>query len=205
MFDAVEAVMKPLFREMLVSGTRRPPVTCVIGNGILGFTIDVAKEIGMPVICLRTISPCFLWIIFCLPKLIEAGEIPFKANSSETEGCYLGNGNRHQMLGRCTFCFLREGQGHLFMELFDWYANVLLRFWHAESQSLCICSYIGEDKRLNYLKISSGYFFGTGIYRVDRFGEDLVRDPQKSLPELLCDSSVDGSSSFPLMFENCQK
>ncbi|KAG5557878.1 hypothetical protein RHGRI_007946 [Rhododendron griersonianum] len=78
MFDALEAVTKPLFREMLVSGTRRPPVTCVIADGILGFTIDVAKEIGMPVICLRTISPCFLWIIFCLPKLIEAGEIPFK-------------------------------------------------------------------------------------------------------------------------------
>ncbi|KAG5541217.1 hypothetical protein RHGRI_021158 [Rhododendron griersonianum] len=50
----------------------------MITYGILGFMIDVVKEIGMPVICLRTISPCFLWIIFCLPKLIEAGEIPFK-------------------------------------------------------------------------------------------------------------------------------
>lgn len=84
-FDALEAVTKPLFREMLVSGelgsgSRRPPVTCVIADGILDFTIDVAKEIGMPVICLRTISPCFLWIIYCLPKLIEAGEIPFKDN-----------------------------------------------------------------------------------------------------------------------------
>lgn len=85
-FDALEAVTKPLFREMLVSGelgsgSRRPPVTCVIADGILDFTIDVAKEIGMPVICLRTISPCFLWIIYCLPKLIEAGEIPFKAGT----------------------------------------------------------------------------------------------------------------------------
>ncbi|KAI8573304.1 hypothetical protein RHMOL_Rhmol01G0267300 [Rhododendron molle] len=44
--------------------------------------------------------------------------------------------------------------------------------------------------------------FLTQVYiEVDRFGEDLVRDPQKSLPELLYDSSVDGSYSFPLMFE----
>ncbi|XAR66222.1 7-deoxyloganetic acid glucosyltransferase [Bertholletia excelsa] len=52
---AWEAVTKPLYREKLAS---------------------VSKEIGLPVICSTTISPCFLWVIFCLHELIEAGEAP---------------------------------------------------------------------------------------------------------------------------------
>ncbi|XP_057475856.1 7-deoxyloganetic acid glucosyl transferase-like [Actinidia eriantha] len=88
MFDALESVTKPLFQQMLTSGNLsaggRPPVNCVITDGILGFAIDVAKEIGMPVICSRTLSPCFLWAVFCLPKMIESGEIPFKDKDLDT-------------------------------------------------------------------------------------------------------------------------
>ncbi|XP_052185686.1 7-deoxyloganetic acid glucosyltransferase-like [Diospyros lotus] len=85
MFHAWETVTKPLFRRMMTSGDLGPdsrsPVTCIIADGILGFTIDVAKEIGVPVICIRTISPCCLWIFCCLPKLIQAGEL----RSQETD------------------------------------------------------------------------------------------------------------------------
>ncbi|KAL6980621.1 7-deoxyloganetic acid glucosyltransferase [Sarracenia purpurea var. burkii] len=84
MFEALEAVTKPLLRDMLISGRlsndSRRPVTCIIADGILSFNIDLAEEIGVPIICTRTISPCCLWVLFCLPKLIDAGEIPFKDN-----------------------------------------------------------------------------------------------------------------------------
>ncbi|XAR66223.1 7-deoxyloganetic acid glucosyltransferase [Bertholletia excelsa] len=80
LMGGLKAVTMPLFREKLASGgfcpDSRPPVTCVIADGMLGFAIEVSKEIGLPIICSTTISPCFLWVIFCLPELIEAGELP---------------------------------------------------------------------------------------------------------------------------------
>ncbi|CAK9135699.1 unnamed protein product [Ilex paraguariensis] len=81
-FDSIKAITKPRFREMLMSGrlndeTRRP-VTCIIADGIMCFTIDVAKELGIPVVCFRTVSASCFWAFFCVPKLIEAGELPCK-------------------------------------------------------------------------------------------------------------------------------
>ncbi|XP_059627100.1 7-deoxyloganetic acid glucosyltransferase-like [Cornus florida] len=88
MFDAFVAVTKPLLRDMLTSGgpssdTERP-VTCVIADGIFDFVLDTAKENGIPVIYFDTLSPCCIWIYLCLPKLIEAGEFPFKGNNLDT-------------------------------------------------------------------------------------------------------------------------
>ncbi|PSR93157.1 7-deoxyloganetic acid glucosyltransferase [Actinidia chinensis var. chinensis] len=84
LFDALESVTKPLYRQMLTSGGTQKPVNCIIADGILGFAIDIAKEIGMPIISFRTISPCFIWVVFCLPKLIESGEIPFRDNDLDS-------------------------------------------------------------------------------------------------------------------------
>ncbi|KAJ8542093.1 hypothetical protein K7X08_016959 [Anisodus acutangulus] len=84
LFDSLKLKTKPLFKYMLTSGLlcsddgKRRPVDCIIADGVLGFTCDVADEIGLPIFCVRTISPCCLWIFFCLPKLIESGEYPFK-------------------------------------------------------------------------------------------------------------------------------
>uniref|UniRef100_A0A5B7A2E3 Glycosyltransferase n=1 Tax=Davidia involucrata TaxID=16924 RepID=A0A5B7A2E3_DAVIN len=82
LFGSLKTTTKPLFRELLTSGDlssdKRRPVTCIIADGILSFTLDVGKEIGIPVIYSRTISACCLWVFFSIPKLIEAGELPFK-------------------------------------------------------------------------------------------------------------------------------
>ncbi|CAI9091603.1 OLC1v1026675C1 [Oldenlandia corymbosa var. corymbosa] len=83
LFDSLKAKTKPIFKDILTSdcltaaGSRRP-VDFIIADGSLGFTCDVANEIGIPIVYVRTISPCCLWVFFCLPKLIEAGELPFK-------------------------------------------------------------------------------------------------------------------------------
>uniref|UniRef100_A0A5B7A3R6 Glycosyltransferase n=1 Tax=Davidia involucrata TaxID=16924 RepID=A0A5B7A3R6_DAVIN len=83
-FDSLEAVTKPLFQEMLTSGrlssnTGRP-VTFIIADGILDFPLLVAQEIGIPLIYFDTISPCCVLIYLSIPKLIQAGELPFKGN-----------------------------------------------------------------------------------------------------------------------------
>ena len=82
LFNALETVSKPLMREMLFSCSRsggaRWPVTCVIADGALTFALEVAEEVGIPLIYFDTISPCGLWSYFCIPKMIDAGEMPFK-------------------------------------------------------------------------------------------------------------------------------
>ncbi|PSR93159.1 7-deoxyloganetic acid glucosyltransferase [Actinidia chinensis var. chinensis] len=84
LFDGLEAMTKPLFREMLTSGSlsseSRRPVTCIIADAMLIFALDVAEQVGIPLFYFDTISPCGLWTYFCLPKLIDAGELPFKGN-----------------------------------------------------------------------------------------------------------------------------
>ncbi|KZV57724.1 7-deoxyloganetic acid glucosyltransferase-like [Dorcoceras hygrometricum] len=79
---SVEIVAAPIFRQMVTAGDYGPeseaPVTCIIADGIFTFAHGVAAEIGVPLLYFDTISPCGLWSYICLPKLIEAGELPFR-------------------------------------------------------------------------------------------------------------------------------
>uniref|UniRef100_A0A5B7BSF1 Nuclear control of ATPase protein 2 n=1 Tax=Davidia involucrata TaxID=16924 RepID=A0A5B7BSF1_DAVIN len=105
----------------------------------------------------------------------------------------------------------------------------LIREYVAEgsgTQHLChsASAYIYERITiLTSLRYSLATFLAQVYMEVDRFGEELVKDPERSLPSLLVtinglflkleasighfhatrqsDSSVDGSYSFPLMFE----
>ncbi|KAL3521162.1 hypothetical protein ACH5RR_019311 [Cinchona calisaya] len=88
LFDSLKSKSKLLFKEMLTSGSlcdeTRRPVKFIIADGCLGFTCDVANEIGIPIVYVRTISACCLWIFFCLPKLIQTGELPFVGDDLDT-------------------------------------------------------------------------------------------------------------------------
>lgn len=89
LFDSLKSKTKLVFKDMLTSGClshqKRRPVSIIIADGCLGFTCDVANEIGIPIIYVRTLSPCCLWVFFCLPRLIEAGEIPFTINGNDLD------------------------------------------------------------------------------------------------------------------------
>lgn len=74
LFDSLRKTSKPLFREMLSSDG----ISCVIADGMLGFTCDVANDVGVPIFYVRTISAACLWVFFCLPKLIQDGDLPFQ-------------------------------------------------------------------------------------------------------------------------------
>ncbi|KAJ9553658.1 hypothetical protein OSB04_017703 [Centaurea solstitialis] len=83
--SAVDAVSKPVFREMMISGSLSRssdrPVTVLIPDACLSFVLDVGIETSTPVVCYESISPCCLWTSYLnLPTMIEAGDIPFKEN-----------------------------------------------------------------------------------------------------------------------------
>lgn len=84
MFESMKFNSKPLLKEFLTSGWLehgRGPVTCIIADGVMSFVCDVADEIGISIFYTRTLSVCSLSVFFSLPKLIEAGELPFTGMS----------------------------------------------------------------------------------------------------------------------------
>ena len=60
---------KPILREMLVN--IKPTVDCIIGDGVLGLILDVADELGIPIIQFRTVSASSIWVYFSIPYMIE--------------------------------------------------------------------------------------------------------------------------------------
>ncbi|WMV20259.1 hypothetical protein MTR67_013644 [Solanum verrucosum] len=77
--SSLQAMAEPLLKQML-SALVKEPVTCVILDGLFYYGVDIGNEMGVPVITFDTISPSCFWIYLSLPKLIEAGVLPFKGN-----------------------------------------------------------------------------------------------------------------------------
>ncbi|XP_021772697.1 7-deoxyloganetic acid glucosyltransferase-like [Chenopodium quinoa] len=80
MVEGMAPRAEPLIRELLFGTTETDKVTCFIIDGWLSFAYDLAKEAEVPVIAFRCSSACGNWSYFCIPQLIEAGEVPFKEN-----------------------------------------------------------------------------------------------------------------------------
>ncbi|GMI80809.1 ARABIDOPSIS THALIANA UDP-GLUCOSYL TRANSFERASE 85A1 [Hibiscus trionum] len=74
--EATEMKIKQGLREMLVNIS--PPVDCMIVDAFLGFALDVAGELGIPIVCFRTSSPCCFWTSYSIPAMIQAGELPIE-------------------------------------------------------------------------------------------------------------------------------
>ncbi|XP_031273306.1 7-deoxyloganetic acid glucosyltransferase-like [Pistacia vera] len=83
MFDALYLSARPFLKKMLIDTL--PPVSCIIGDGILGFVPDVAKELKIPLIHFRTVSACSIWAYFCIPLLIQAGNIPLRGRHEDMD------------------------------------------------------------------------------------------------------------------------
>lgn len=77
MYDSLLLVAKPFLRDLLTTPNIKSPVTSIIADGILSVALDVAQEMKVPVFYFRTIAACSFWAYFCIPQLIEAGEMPF--------------------------------------------------------------------------------------------------------------------------------
>lgn len=82
LIDSLTEIAKPFLKDFLSgrksSSQSHKPVTCIIADGLFSYVIDLAEQLAIPVISFRTISACAFWAYFCIPQLIEAGELPVK-------------------------------------------------------------------------------------------------------------------------------
>ena len=70
------------FSDLLVklngATSKNPPVTCIISDGFMPFTITTAQELGIPIVMFFTISACSLMGFMQIPSLKDKGIIPLK-------------------------------------------------------------------------------------------------------------------------------
>ncbi|GMH21555.1 hypothetical protein Nepgr_023397 [Nepenthes gracilis] len=71
------------FRELLqklndTNSTGAPPVSCIVSDGSMLFTLDAAEELGVPEVLLWTASACGLLGYAQYRNLVERGLTPFK-------------------------------------------------------------------------------------------------------------------------------
>lgn len=63
-----------------------PPVSCVVSDAAMFFTIDAAQELGVPVVLLWTASACGFLGYAQYEKLVQLGLAPFKDENFLTNG-----------------------------------------------------------------------------------------------------------------------
>ena len=77
----------PHFRSLLAelnASTDAPPVTCVVGDDVMSFTLEAAREIGVPCALLWTSSTCGYTGYRYYRTLIEEGVFPLKGDKLPT-------------------------------------------------------------------------------------------------------------------------
>ncbi|OVA18815.1 UDP-glucuronosyl/UDP-glucosyltransferase [Macleaya cordata] len=79
------------FRNLLsklndTSSSKVPPVTCIVSDGVMSFTLQAAKELGIPEILFWTTSFCGFAGYMHYPHLVQRGLVPLKDESYLTNG-----------------------------------------------------------------------------------------------------------------------
>ncbi|PON47389.1 UDP-glucuronosyl/UDP-glucosyltransferase [Parasponia andersonii] len=83
--------LKP-FRELLKKLNNSspaddvPPVTCIVSDGVMSFTLEAAKELGVPEVLFWTTSACGFLAYIHYRQLAEEKIIPLKDSSDITNG-----------------------------------------------------------------------------------------------------------------------
>ncbi|KAG6436564.1 hypothetical protein SASPL_101465 [Salvia splendens] len=82
LMTSLGAAAPPILHQMLISTDDHSP-TCVVADGLLTFATDIAAQARVPLLYFDTISPSAIWTYMCLPKLIQAGDLPFKDDNQD--------------------------------------------------------------------------------------------------------------------------
>ncbi|KAL5566970.1 hypothetical protein UlMin_030134 [Ulmus minor] len=78
-----------LFRDLLKklnSSPDLPPVSCIVSDAVMSFTLDAAEELGIPDVCFWAASSCSYLGFLHYRQLIHKGYIPLKDPSYLTNG-----------------------------------------------------------------------------------------------------------------------
>ncbi|XP_023874816.1 7-deoxyloganetin glucosyltransferase [Quercus suber] len=68
------------------SSSNVPPVTCMVADGCMSFSLDAAEKFGIPIALFWTPSSCGVWSYMHYRHLVERGLIPLKDVSGLTNG-----------------------------------------------------------------------------------------------------------------------
>ncbi|WOH09083.1 hypothetical protein DCAR_0728538 [Daucus carota subsp. sativus] len=82
LYESLKTV-QPFLRDVLVGRGQARPVTCLITDGLMKFTLDVGEETRVPVVYFRTASAASFWAYFCSDKIVEGGECPFEGDDMD--------------------------------------------------------------------------------------------------------------------------
>nr|GMC50570.1 7-deoxyloganetin glucosyltransferase-like [Ipomoea batatas] len=63
-----------------------PPVSCIVSDGVMSFTVDAAEELGIPEVLFWTTSACGFLGYMHFTKLLDKGYTPLKDESYLTNG-----------------------------------------------------------------------------------------------------------------------
>ncbi|XP_062164435.1 7-deoxyloganetin glucosyltransferase-like [Alnus glutinosa] len=90
-FDSTRKHCLAPFRNLLsklndTSSSNVPPITCIVYDGAMGFTLDAAAELGIPKVLFWTTSACGFMGYVQYRRLIEKGLTPLKDASYLTNG-----------------------------------------------------------------------------------------------------------------------
>lgn len=87
--DSVRKNCLAPFRKLIMklndttSSNVNPPVTCIVSDGFMTFTITAAEELRVPVTLLFTIAACAFMVSKQYPILVEKGLAPLKGEYIE--------------------------------------------------------------------------------------------------------------------------
>ncbi|GMH11145.1 hypothetical protein Nepgr_012986 [Nepenthes gracilis] len=90
----LNSITKPVFKEALVSGRvvsgGMPPLTCIIGDALLNFAMEVANELEIPFFAFHVLNAATIWLVFSFPDLVDAGKFPFIGDEDDKIDCVKG-------------------------------------------------------------------------------------------------------------------
>jgi len=79
--DSTSKTCLPHFKKIiskLNNSIDTPPVTCIVSDGVMSFTLDVAEELNIPAVLFWTTSACGFMCYMQFRQLIEKGLTPLK-------------------------------------------------------------------------------------------------------------------------------
>ncbi|CAJ1947222.1 unnamed protein product [Sphenostylis stenocarpa] len=156
-----------------------PPVTCLISDAALTFTIEVAQELALPIVLFPPASACsLLSILHCL-TLLDKGLLPLKDES------YLTNGYLHEKVdsipGMKNF-ILKDL--HDFTKVTD--QNALVEFLNVTAENVKRASAIVlntfDELESDVLNALSSMF--PALYSIGPFASFLNQSPQNHFTTL---------------------
>ncbi|RZS25814.1 hypothetical protein BHM03_00059067 [Ensete ventricosum] len=93
--EAIPRTALPPFRHVLRQlNEESPPVSCIVSDGVMTFTLDAARELGVPEVVFWTTSACGFMGYLHYQHLRERGLTPLKGESVGVLCIYLNKATR---------------------------------------------------------------------------------------------------------------